>query len=87
MFGIGGPELSILAIPLAIYVVITFLLPFFVLRIRRESIKTNQLLEQIAASLNGQNSTGADPLIKSCPHCGAKNRSKDYTCISCSKPI
>jgi hypothetical protein len=25
--------------------------------------------------------------IKECSYCGAKNRSEDYTCISCSKPL
>ena len=25
--------------------------------------------------------------IKECAHCGAKNRSEDYICINCSKPI
>jgi len=25
--------------------------------------------------------------IKNCFYCGAKNRSEDYTCISCGKPI
>jgi len=24
--------------------------------------------------------------IKTCPHCGAKNRLEDYTCIRCGKP-
>ena len=55
MFGIGAPELMILAIPVAIYFIVTFFLPFFVLRIRREAIKTNKLLSEIAANLNGEN--------------------------------
>jgi len=25
--------------------------------------------------------------IKECSYCGAKNRSEDYTCISCGKPL
>ena len=87
MFGIGAPELMILAIPLVIiYIIVTFFLPFFVLRIRREAIKTNKLLAEIAAGLGGENSE-IDPTIKYCVACGAKNRVDDTTCLSCSEPI
>ncbi|MCF8112148.1 MAG: hypothetical protein K9J85_11775 [Desulfobacteraceae bacterium] len=90
----------IVALLLLIYAIVTFLLPFFVLRIRNEMISMNQKMSQLIKLLGGKEQFAAksqyvDKMemdhkgrkIKICQHCGAKNRPQDYNCVRCSKPL
>lgn len=70
--------------------VMALLTPFFVFRIRSESIKTNEKLNELirlvrmAQGVPGEisyNSQGKE--VRRCPSCNAKNRIMDLHCISC----
>lgn len=79
---------SFVAIFIIIMLVLAFLLPLFVLRIRKETILMNAKMSQIIMLLGGkEKQAGIDSLIKVCPHCGTKNRRDDNTCMACQKPI
>lgn len=82
-----------------IYAIVTFLLPFFVLRIRNEMISMNKKITRLVVLLGdekevvGRNKGQAsiqeyeeENLITVCPHCGAENEPDDYNCIKCGKP-
>lgn len=60
MFGMGIPEVVMtgLTLLLVIEALLMFLLPFFVYTIRAESIRTNQLLEDIAEALQSRDTAG-----------------------------
>lgn len=61
-----------------------FLLPFFVFKIRNQTIEMNKKMNQIIKLLGGQ---AGDPRYKICPKCQAKNRLSDLNCISCGGPL
>ena len=87
----GGVSLIIL-----IAAILAFLLPFFVFRIRNKVISIDRKMDviiELRAGGSGNTDTGGIlkkigiRTYRDCPHCGTKNRSDDYTCIACSKPI
>ncbi len=87
----------ILALLALIYAIIMFLLPFFIMRIRREVIAINNkmsriedLLVQISgkqtqASAANPNSGDRGRLIKVCENCGRKNALQNTKCIGCGE--
>jgi hypothetical protein len=78
----------LLAILVLIFCIASFLLPFFVLRIRNEVISMNKKLDKF---LNIQEQTTTSIPVKRrekiCTNCSARNRLEDYTCTSCSNPL
>ena len=79
---------SFVAIFIIIMLILAFLLPLFVLRIRKEAIFMNAKMSQVIILLGGiEKQAGIDPSIKVCPYCGTKNRREDYECMACKKPI
>jgi hypothetical protein len=87
----------IFALLALIYAVIMFLLPFFIMRIRREVIAINQkmsriedLLVQLAgklspASASGLKSDHQERLLKVCENCGRKNSFQEVKCLRCGE--
>ena len=79
---------GLIQILLLIAGVMAILTPFFVFRIRSESIKTNQKLNELISLMkiaqelpvNVSVSCGGKG-IKRCPSCNAKNRLMDLNCI------
>lgn len=87
-FGALGILGSFVIIFLIIMLVLAFLLPLFVLRIRKEIILMNSKMSQMVMLLGGtEKKAGVDPSIKICPYCATKNRRDDYTCMACGKAI
>ncbi len=80
-----GALSGIVGIFIIIVAILAFLMPFFVLRIRSEMIKLNKNMEKVIELLGGKASPTKN--IKVCPHCNAKNRQEDYTCLNCGKPL
>jgi hypothetical protein len=79
-----------------VYGVILFFLPFFVYRIRNETIAMNEKMSKLIALLGTQAQEGGSNLasvdergrkIKKCPSCGIANRYEDIICFSCNKPL
>lgn len=80
-----------------IYAVIMFLLPFFIMRIRREVIAINQKMsriEELLAQLSARQPTALASrsprdergrLIKVCENCGRKNSVQDVKCMGCGE--
>ncbi len=85
---------GLIQILLLIAGVMAILTPFFVFRIRSESIKTNQKLDELISLMrmaqelpvNVSVSSGGEG-IKLCPSCNAKNRLMDLNCIKCGAVI
>ena len=73
--------------------ILAILLPFFVYRIRNEIISINEKLSTLIRLIANKQEdwnieiTDKGKRVKICQHCGAKNRPKDWTCLSCSQPI
>ncbi len=85
---------GLIQILLLIAGVMAILTPFFVFRIRSESIKTNQKLDELISLMKMAQeqpvnvsvlSSGNE--IKTCPSCNAKNRLMDLNCIKCGAMI
>jgi len=89
----------IFALLALIYAVIMFLLPFFIMRIRREVIAINQKIsrmEELLAQLSARQPPvlALRPahderrrLIKVCENCGRKNSLQDAKCMGCGEPL
>lgn len=87
----------IFALLAMIYAVIMFLLPFFIMRIRREVIAINQKMsriEELLAQLSAKQhpasaaqlkSDDRSRLIKVCENCGRKNSLQDAKCMGCGE--
>jgi uncharacterized metal-binding protein len=87
----------IFALLALIYAVIMFLLPLFVMRIRREVIAINNKMsriEDLLVQLSGKlNLSSASHLksdergrpIKICENCGRKNALQDARCMGCGE--
>lgn len=87
----------IFALLALIYAVIMFLLPFFVMRIRREVIAINKKMsriEDLLAQLSAKQppapaslpkSDDRSRLIKVCENCGRKNSLQDAKCMGCGE--
>lgn len=87
----------ILALLALIYGAVMFLLPFFIMRIRREVIAINQKMsriEELLAQLSARpplssaaRPTGDDRgrLLKVCENCGRKNSLQDVKCRGCGE--
>ncbi|MCU0590555.1 MAG: hypothetical protein MUC57_03675 [Desulfobacterales bacterium] len=85
----------IFALLALIYAIIMFLLPFFIMRIRREVIAINQkmsrvedLLVQLAgkpplASAAAPKTDDRERLLKVCENCGRKNAIREVKCVGC----
>jgi uncharacterized paraquat-inducible protein A len=82
MFGIDHTMLP--AIISLVFIIMTICVPFFIFRIRNESIKTNQLLAQLVQALAPDS---APDKYKTCPACHAKNRHQDTACLQCGRAI
>jgi len=79
-----GGAFVLLPIVIIISAVLLFLLPFFVFKIRNQTIEMNKKMNQIIELLGGR---AGDPRYKICPKCQTKNRLTDYSCISCGGPL
>lgn len=89
--------MEMLSILLLVIIVLGFLLPFFVLRIRNEIILVNQNLIKIIRILGEQETSGGinyylekdhkNRTLKVCRSCGQKNRAQDIKCIGCGNDI
>jgi len=87
----------IFALLALIYAAIMFLLPFFIMRIRREVIAVNQKMsriEELLAQLSARQppALASRPardecgrLIKVCENCGRKNSLQDVKCVGCGE--
>jgi hypothetical protein len=87
----------IFALLAMIYAASMFLLPFFIMRIRREVIAINQKmsrLEELLAQLSARQlpAVASRPardergrLVKVCENCGRKNSLQDVQCIGCGE--
>jgi DNA-directed RNA polymerase subunit RPC12/RpoP len=66
-----------------------WLIIWIILCIRRKEWHCSQCGKKILSSFGDENAIVGSHMkkIKECPYCGAKNRSEDFTCISCGKPI
>lgn len=85
----------IFALLALIYAIIMFLLPFFIMRIRREVIAINkkmnrieELLVQLAgrpslASADAPKNGARGQLLKVCENCGRKNAIQEVKCVGC----
>ena len=89
-----GEFSAIVTVFLIIVAILAFLMPFFVLRIRNEMIKLNEKMTKVIELLGGKDITpkseyspASGKKIKRCPHCDAKNREEDFTCINCGKVL
>ena len=96
-FGMEGLYL-LLPILILIYAIVTFLLPFFVLRIRNELISTNKKLDTLISLAKGDTQISRNQMrgrqtdsqgreIEKCIHCGGNNRAGDLTCAWCGKQL
>jgi ribosomal protein L40E len=88
---------GILAVLLIIYAVILILLPFFILRIRQETINASRELKRIRDLIEAVIPESNKPkppakpaeivvdgmLVRVCPKCGANNSLQDVKCRSC----
>ncbi|MFH1215995.1 MAG: Ran-binding zinc finger domain-containing protein [Pseudomonadota bacterium] len=73
--------------------VLAFFVPFFIFRIRNETIKTNKKLDQIIDLLSrqhtpnkiteGQGELDTNKGFVPCPSCNLKNRATDPHCYQC----
>jgi hypothetical protein len=87
----------IFALLALIYAIIMFLLPFFVMRIRREVIAINNKMsriEDLLAQLSGKLNPASASHVKSdergrpikiCENCGRKNALQDVKCMGCGE--
>ena len=82
-----GTGFIFIAILLIILAVLAILMPFFVLKIRNETISINKKLSTIITLLGGSEKTATSKLVKICPFCKTKNRAFDYVCINCGKEM
>ena len=91
-----GSLSGVVSLIILIAAILAFLLPFFVLKIRNKAISIDRKMDVIIELLGGGTvNTDAGGILKKigiqtykdCPHCGTKNRSDDYTCMACSKPL
>ena len=85
---------GIVTIVILIAVVLAFLMPFFVLRIRNELISMNQKMTELVKILGGSNTnnsnvefTKSGKKVKNCMQCGTNNRYEDYTCMKCGSAL
>jgi len=70
--------------------IMAILTPFFVFRIRSESIKTNQKLDELISLMKMGQNLSADISVlngskgvKRCSSCNAQNRLMDLNCVKC----
>ncbi len=89
--------LFVFALLALIYAVIMLLLPFFIMRIRREVNAINQKMsriEELLAQLSARQLTALASrpardergrLIKVCENCGRKNSMQDVKCMGCGE--
>jgi hypothetical protein len=85
----------IFALLALIYAIVMFLLPFFIMRIRREVIAINQKMsrvEELLVQLAGKpslfsaathSSGDRERLLKVCENCGRKNAFQEVKCVAC----
>ncbi len=83
MDNVGG-AFVLLPIVIIIGAVFLFLMPFFVFKIRNQTIEMNKKMNQIIELLGGQ-VTG--PKYKICKSCQAKNSPVNNYCLGCGKPL
>ena len=76
--------------------ILAIFVPFFVLRIRNETIEINKKLTQLLETtedpqekkISAKTETlNSGKKVKICPSCGAKNRLEDPSCLKCKSPI
>ena len=78
---------------LIVVATLSLLLPFFVLRIRNEIISVNEKLSTVIRLIGDEQKDGNVEVdhkgrkVKTCQHCGLKNRAEDWMCYSCNQPI
>ena len=84
-----------------VYAVVTFLLPFFVLRIRNEMISMNKKMSQLINIMRDEREVkesedkaqvleekfAEGEMVAICPHCNTKNSPDDLNCLKCGKPL
>jgi uncharacterized membrane protein len=89
--GFMGAFSGVITIFVLIAIVLAFLMPFFVLRIRNELISMNRkmarLIELLSAREDARGEVSTSGRIKVCPHCNAKNRQEDHVCLNCGNSI
>ncbi len=93
MEGLGALS-GIATIFILIAIVLAFLIPFFVFRIRNEMISMNQKMSELVRILGGNKTnysnvevTSSGKQVKKCLYCGIKNRLEDSKCVACGMPI
>jgi predicted nucleic-acid-binding Zn-ribbon protein len=93
MEGLGALS-GIVSILILIAVILAFLMPFFVLRIRNEIISMNQKMAELVKILGGTNKnysnvelTKSGRKLKKCMQCGTLNRYEDDKCMNCGAPL
>lgn len=66
-----------------------WLIIWIILCIRAKEWHCSQCGKKVSSSFGDKSGVVGSHMkkIKECPHCGAKNRSEDYICINCGKPI
>lgn len=77
--------------------VLSFLLPFFVFRIRNEMIAMNKKMSELVRIVGGESevkeSEGREEkfakgeMVAICPHCDTKNSPDELNCLKCGKPL
>ena len=80
----GGLFGFIIIVFCIIAAIMAFFVPFFIFRIRNETIAINKKLTQVIELLGGQGTIGE---VIHCANCNAKNRAGDPTCINCGQPL
>jgi hypothetical protein len=76
-------------------IVLAFLMPFFIFKIRNQVIEINDKMTKIVSLLEAQLSDENIPLsvdgngkeIKICPKCGRKNRADVWNCQYCDTAL
>ncbi len=90
-----GALSGIITIFIIIAIILAFLMPFFVLRIRNEIISMNQKITELIKILGGINTKkdqnnvvmNSGKKVRQCWKCGTNNRSEDSNCISCGTAL
>lgn len=66
------------------YAIILIMVPFYVMRIKKESIEMNSNMKIIINLLSSKPAAQAASDVKICPSCGKNNRRDEISCIHCS---